>query len=194
MNFRLTKPQIVWLSIFFSVLAATLILDLVTKHLTYYASTRELIPGVLSIQFMRNFGIAFGWFSEGGVVLVIISLLMIIGALVWYGFIKAKKLKGFGGNRLLDVGMAFFIGGALGNLIDRIFFGYVRDFIRFDFVNFPIFNFADVFINVGLIILVIYLFKSINNSDIVKKTQEIDETGETNGENKSKDIGRGEPS
>ena len=49
------------------------------------------------------------------------------------------------------------VGGALGNLYDRIFLGYVRDFIKLDFMSFPVFNFADVFLNIGFALFAVWL-------------------------------------
>jgi len=180
----MNKKLVRWLVIFFAIFVATLTIDLVTKRLTHNEFPRELISGVLSINFTRNRGIAFGWFYGAGIVLIIISSLLIIGAAIWYAFVKLGKMKGFDDSRLLDVGMAFFFSGAIGNLVDRIFFGYVRDFISLDFINFPIFNFADIFINIAMILIVIYLFKSINNSDIISKNER-----ETERNDKSENIG-----
>jgi signal peptidase II len=55
------------------------------------------------------------------------------------------------------IGLAFVLGGAVGNLIDRIFLGGVRDFIRFDFFDFPVFNIADSFLTVGCVMLAVFI-------------------------------------
>ncbi|MCL2756008.1 MAG: signal peptidase II [Firmicutes bacterium] len=171
-----------WLAIILSVFTAVLVIDLVTKHVFYYMFDTTIIPGVISIQFARNFGIAFGWFQEAGWVLAVISAVLIALAVTWFVLAKLGKIKTHKQSMVFDIGMAFFIGGAVGNLVDRIFFGYVRDFIRFDFVNFPIFNFADIFINVGLILLIIYIFKTMSTRDIIKKDGKTDNQSENLGE------------
>lgn len=55
----------------------------------------------------------------------------------------------------MQLGLALVLSGAIGNLIDRVALGYVRDFIAFDFINFPVFNFADSCITVGAVLLVV---------------------------------------
>ncbi len=60
-------------------------------------------------------------------------------------------------NGFYFAGFTLIVGGALGNFIDRIFLGYVRDFIKLEFMEFPVFNFADMFLTVGVIFYVIYL-------------------------------------
>lgn len=57
--------------------------------------------------------------------------------------------------RNLQLGLALVLSGAIGNLIDRVALGYVRDFIAFDFMNFPVFNFADSCITVGAVLLIV---------------------------------------
>jgi len=110
-----------------------------------------LIPGVLSIiKPIRNPGAAFGmpiplWLLVG-VTIIIIA----VGSFLYW------KLKSCRKSKFYNIGCAFVLGGALGNLVDRILFGSVRDFLQFDFFNFPIFNFADVFLNIGMVMLVIY--------------------------------------
>jgi len=66
-------------------------------------------------------------------------------------------LRGKKTHILFHISFALFLAGAFGNLIDRIVLGYVRDMIRFDFWDsFPTFNLADIFINIGAILIVIY--------------------------------------
>ena len=59
-------------------------------------------------------------------------------------------------SKLLDLGLSFVLGGAVGNMIDRVILGYVVDFIDFRIINFPVFNVADIFVVIGAIILVIF--------------------------------------
>ena len=108
----------------------------------------NIINGVLNFTYCENRGIAFGVGQGGAKIFALITLLMIIVALIYIAF-KFNKLKG-----LTVFGIALVISGGIGNLIDRLFRGYVIDYIDFsEIVDFPIFNFADICIVVGVIII-----------------------------------------
>ena len=134
---------------------AILALDLITKYVIcgMFAENEGItaIPYLFNIIVVHNEGAAWGILSGNQIGLIILSVLL-FAFLVWY-FVKEKKKSW-----LLVVSMAFIYGGCIGNLFDRIVFGYVRDFIQFAFwQSFPIFNFADVFLTVGVILFAIYL-------------------------------------
>ena len=134
---------------------AILALDLITKYVIcgMFAENEGItaIPYLFNIIVVHNEGAAWGILSGNQIGLIILSILL-FAFLVWY-FVKEKKKSW-----LLVVSMAFIYGGCIGNLFDRIVFGYVRDFIQFAFwQSFPIFNFADVFLTVGVILFAIYL-------------------------------------
>lgn len=132
-----------------------LVLDLVTKYIIdgmYEEGTGvSAIPGLFNIISVHNYGAAWGIF-EGSQVMLIIMSLVFLGIFIWYFIVEKKK------SWLLIVTFAFLFAGCLGNLYDRIVFGYVRDFIQFAFwQSFPIFNFADTFLTIGVIMFIIYL-------------------------------------
>ena len=132
-----------------------LVLDLVTKYVIdgmYEEGTGvSAIPGLFNIISVHNYGAAWGIF-EGSQVMLIIMSLIFLGIFIWYFIVEKKK------SWLLIVTFAFLFAGCLGNLYDRIVFGYVRDFIQFAFwQSFPIFNFADTFLTIGIIMFIIYL-------------------------------------
>ena len=110
----------------------------------------EVIPGVLNITMVRNTGVSFGLFGGGEArwVLSVFSIL-VAGGLMWWA-LKAER-------RTLIAAIGMVIGGALGNAIDRVRFGYVVDFIDFSQTGvFPwVFNIADSAITVGVILLII---------------------------------------
>ena len=114
------------------------------------AGAIPIIPGVLSLTYHENFGAAFGILQNQKLFLVgITSLVMICGLILLF--------SGFINNRLLIWSIALVLGGGVGNLIDRIWRGYVIDYIYFEPINFPIFNFADSCVVVGTGIIMLYI-------------------------------------
>ncbi len=131
-----------------------------------FVGTKVLIPHVLEFHYLENTGAAMGMFAGARWPLIVVTLLLIIGC-SWY-LIRKPNLGFF-----LRYGLALIIGGGIGNLIDRMFIGYVVDFIRFpiSWFNYS-FNIADcaVCIGVAMIFLdfIIELFheqKSKGNND-----------------------------
>ena len=76
--------------------------------------------------------------------------------------------------------MALIISGAIGNLIDRIFLGYVRDFLSFDLIHFPIFNFADSCLTIGIILLCVFLVFIEPKISKKKENENVTETEDKN--------------
>ena len=107
----------------------------------------DAIPGIFSLTYIQNRGAAWGSF-EGMMWLFALIFLLFTGLLVWEFFKKQMPFKAF--DRFCIV--AIWAGG-LGNMIDRLFRGYVVDMINLDFMSFPIFNVADCFITCGCIAL-----------------------------------------
>lgn len=109
---------------------------------------RDLIPGILGLTYTENPGIAFGFmFGDPDVFRILASVLVIILllSLVWiYKRLPLTKKAWF-----LRIPLILIFAGGLGNLIDRLMRGAVRDMLRFLFVDFAIFNVADIYITVG---------------------------------------------
>lgn len=99
------------------------------------------IDGVVSWAFVKNTGAAFG-IMAGSWLLPLLTAALMAGLLAWL-------LRHPEAGSLLRCGVWLIIGGGLGNLYDRLAYGYVVDFIRLDFVNFAVFNLADVFVCLG---------------------------------------------
>ncbi len=108
--------------------------------------------GVFHLRYITNSGAAFSMFSGGSGWLKWVSLLVSLGLII-FGLTN-KKLT-----RWEQYGFGCILGGALGNGIDRFSKGAVVDFLDFRLINFPIFNFADIAINVGLFFLLLNLFQ-----------------------------------
>ena len=133
-----------------SIIVAVLVLDLVTKAIFDYKNI-TIIEGVLSFEWQHNTGAAWSILSEHTWLLTLISSLFIIGFSVFDVYYKNTGV-------LYSISYALCFAGALGNLIDRIFLGYVRDFIFLDFIKFttyPTFNVADICLVVGVILFAI---------------------------------------
>lgn len=138
----------------------TAVVSLVLDHLTKFwivqtfslHQTLPLWPGVFHLTYVRNTGAAFSLFSEGGGWLRWLSLAVSLGlmALAWFGPPM---------NRIDQLGYGFILGGALGNGIDRFIAGSVVDFLDFRLIQFPVFNLADVFINIGIVCLLLASFQ-----------------------------------
>ena len=111
----------------------------------------EVIPGVLSIGHVRNFGAAWSMWLGQRWVLSIISLV----ALVIFGYYFKKLHHNWG----YGLGFSLLIGGTLGNLLDRLFSGYVVDMFELDLINFPVFNIADCALTLGVIVILITMLK-----------------------------------
>lgn len=141
-----------WLTIILTIICV-LVVDLTTKHFLFEVEYYNLIPNVISIASNGgNTGAAWGMFSGKTITLAIVSIIMIIALLIFAFFNKQNHF-------IFNLSMGFIIGGALGNLVDRLSpNGFVRDFIYLDFWgNFPTFNFADSFICIGAVLLAVYI-------------------------------------
>ncbi|BAO06890.1 signal peptidase II [Enterococcus mundtii] len=113
--------------------------------------TKSVIPGILSLNHIRNFGAAWSllegkmWFFT---VVTIIAVVVILTLMI-----KNRS----NGNRWFMIGLTLILAGAIGNFIDRVRLGYVIDMFQTDFVNFPIFNVADISLVIGVICVLIYI-------------------------------------
>lgn len=135
------------------ILAAFLaLLDQISKWLIikYVATPYVLIEGILELQYTQNTGIAFG-IPIPYYILIALTILLIF-------FIIYFAKKELNLNAIISrIGTAFIIGGALGNLIDRLSNGYVIDFISV--WKWPNFNLADSLITIGILLLIIFYGK-----------------------------------
>ena len=143
----------------FSILAFVVILDQITKALIRnalpFGDSRTLIPGLLDLTHVQNTGAAFGLlnsvdFPYKPVVMLVVASLALV-AIALYG-----TQLGFQ-DRLARIGLALILGGAFGNLIDRIFHGHVVDFVDVYWgdVHFWAFNVADAAISVGAVLVLL---------------------------------------
>ncbi len=107
---------------------------------------------LFSIDYVKNYGAAFNIFSGNRIFLSTISTFMTM--ILLYFILNKKNI-----NNLDLISYSFILGGTIGNGIDRITKGYVIDFINLNFINFPVFNIADISINIGIILIIYGLIK-----------------------------------
>ena len=144
-----TKLYFVSLSIFI------VLIDQFTKYLMFYNKKLFINKDFLlfKLDFVKNYGAAFNIFSGSRIFLSLISILFSI--LLIYLIFRKNTLNSF------DLySYSFILGGTIGNGIDRIYKGFVVDFINLNIINFPVFNIADISINIGFIILLYNIFKN----------------------------------
>lgn len=133
---------------FFTIIIAVLLVDQGTKAavqmLMYLGESIPVLPPFFYLTYIMNPGAAFGILPDQKVLFITTGLLLVIGVLAGY-----KKLPP--GKKILRIGLALVLGGALGNLVDRLRFGMVVDFL--DFRVWPVFNLADSAIFIGVCFL-----------------------------------------
>lgn len=141
-----------------AVIGVILLADLLTKK---YASEflltqpnfrrNDFIPGLINLYYTQNEGAGFSIFQGKTIALTIITFIVVICLMVYLVFALKES-------EWLRISLVFIIGGGIGNLVDRIKFGYVRDFLEFAFwKDFAIFNVADSFVTVGAFMLIVVL-------------------------------------
>ena len=139
--------------IVFSTALIIILIDQITKFLIrinfQLNETFPIIKNIFRLTYIHNFGAGFGILQQQKWILIFISLIVIGVIFYYFDRIKDKEI-------LLQVLVGFVLGGTIGNLIDRIIYGFVIDFI--DFRIWPIFNVADSFVTIGVIGLIIYLW------------------------------------
>ncbi len=123
----------------------------------------EILGGLVNFQYVENRGMAFGMLKDCRWVFIIFTIIVVVGVIIY--MIKTKPQSKF-----LLTSLALILGGGVGNLIDRIFLGYVVDYIQLSFFS-PVCNFADYCITIGTVLLIIYIlfFSPINEKDNNKK-------------------------
>ena len=130
-----------------------LLIDIISKQLVLYFmvenQTIQIIPHFFSLTYVKNTGVAFSML-EGNILFILLMSVIVVGVLVY--FAKSK-----GNGRLEKICYSMMLGGALGNFLDRIFYGYVIDFFDFTLFGFKmaIFNVADVLIVCGVFLLIV---------------------------------------
>lgn len=149
------------------VVADQLIKLLVTNTIKVDGSV-SILNGLVNFTYCENKGMAFGMLQNARWLFIGFTAIVMLGIVIY--MIKTKPKSKF-----LLASLALILGGGIGNLIDRIFLGYVIDYIQLSFFS-PVCNFADYCITIGTALLVIYiLFFSQNTTDIKQKADKHNE-------------------
>ncbi len=145
------------------VAAVDYILKLLVINNLKPVGTVEVIPGLFSLKYVENKGAAFGMLSDARWIFIAFTIVIIIALII---IMIRKNIN----SKLFNIAAILIIGGGIGNLIDRIFYGYVVDYLSISFFP-PVCNFADYCITIGAVLMVIYL---LFFSDFIKKDKKND--------------------
>ncbi len=136
--------------------------SLITSHFSLGEGT-TIIKGIFDFTYVRNEGAAFGILQGARVFFIILTVVICVALIVY--LIKAKPTS-----LLEKTALAFIAGGAIGNFIDRVWLGYVRDFINLTFIDFPVFNVADCFVCIGAGLYILYTFLDLKKKNKDEKS------------------------
>ncbi len=148
--------------IFFLLMAFVLICaDSLAKYFAYVylkpVSSIQLPIRFLNLTYVENRGAAFGILQNQKFFFFLVTALALIVTLYYFFSLPYSKL-----NNIIKFCLVLIFSGTIGNFLDRIFRGYVVDFLEFTFIDFPVFNLADVYLTVGCVLISIILLKAKN--------------------------------
>ena len=140
---------------YFSISIFIFLIDQFTKYLIFYNDNifinKDFV--LFELDFVKNYGAAFNIFSGNRIFLSFIS--------IFFSIILIHLILRKNSSNIIDLySYSFILGGTLGNGLDRIIKGFVVDFIKLNIINFPVFNIADISINIGFILLLYSIFKN----------------------------------
>ena len=139
------------------IILAIIIVDQITKYMTVSMlmpiNSVEIIKNFFSLTYVENRGAAFGTMMGGRWFFVALTVIVVAGG-IYYSKIYNKNES-----KIASLALVLVAGGAIGNCIDRLFRGYVVDMLSFNFFgySFPVFNFADICVVIGAVLLVVSL-------------------------------------
>ena len=144
------------MTIYFAMAAAMVLVDQLIKLWAVKAlapiHTMSVIDGVFSLTYVENTGASFSILKGRQEVLIAVT---VVAFFLFAFMLKSHMIKG----RLGYTAVSFIAGGALGNFIDRVRLGYVIDMFKLKFIEFPVFNFADLCITAGAVLFIIMIYK-----------------------------------
>lgn len=140
------------------------LIKIIVSNIALLNTPYEVIKNFFYLTHVRNLGAAWGIFYGNRYFLILVSLFALF--IFYFVFIRNKKLSKFE-----SISFGILLGGIIGNLIDRIVYGYVIDYLDFQIFNydFPIFNFADTCIVISIILIIIKIIKDDSDGKIYNK-------------------------
>lgn len=132
---------------------------MITSSFELYES-KMVIQNILSFTYIRNTGVAWGMFQGKRIIFLVLTAVVLL--FCFYIFANIAEQKKY---RLLRIALIVLVSGAVGNMIDRIKLGYVVDFFCVEFIDFPIFNVADIFVVVSMIGIFLLIMFKYNNEE-----------------------------
>lgn len=146
-------------------ICALVALDQYTKYLAVIHLKDKpayiIINGILELNYLENKGAAFGMLQNQKAFFIFVAVVIL--SVIGYVLLKTPDNKKY---RILHLVLSLIAAGAIGNMIDRIRFNYVVDFIYFVLINFPIFNVADMYVTISTAVLVVLLLFVYKEEDL----------------------------
>lgn len=148
-------------------LITTIVVVILDQYLKYWTinsinlhESTKGIEGIFDFYYLRNDGAGWGLFS-GRINLFIILTILVSGYLIYLIIKNSKHLW------VTRLAYGLLLGGAVGNLIDRVRLGYVIDMFRLSFMEFPVFNIADAALSIGLFLLIVIILFDLDKEDVL---------------------------
>ncbi len=146
-----------------AIILAVIVIDQLMKFFLTNKNV-DIIPGILTFRYLKNYGVAFGFGKNINTPVIFINLTLVALILILLVKIDFEKK--------ICIPLFMIVGGAISNCIDRIFRGFIVDFFYVRFFKFPVFNVADIFITVGILSLMLFVFVSLFKTESVNVTGE----------------------
>lgn len=159
---NILEKKVIWIISFICIIIDQMIKFVINNNLDLY-DQNTIIDNFFYLTNVRNYGAAWSILTGSRIMLIIVTILIMIG--LYYFFIRKEKMK-----KYEKVIYGFLYGGIIGNLIDRIFRGYVIDYLEFYIFgyNFPVFNLADILIVISMFFIIISVIKG-DKGEIVSR-------------------------
>ena len=159
---NILEKKVIWIISFICIIIDQMIKFVINNNIDLY-DQNTIIDNFFYLTNVRNYGAAWSILTGSRIMLIIVTILIMIG--LYYFFIRKEKMK-----KYEKVIYGFLYGGIIGNLIDRIFRGYVIDYLEFYIFsyNFPVFNLADILIVISMFFIIISVIKG-DKDEIVSR-------------------------
>ncbi|NLL63790.1 MAG: signal peptidase II [Ruminococcaceae bacterium] len=153
-------------AIYFIFIVLLVGVDQLTKYLVLinlkYKNAATVIDGILQFRYAENTGAAFSMLSGNQLFLLIFTAILIIGIIIFLMLDKAE-------NKIQQVSLILIVAGGIGNLIDRLYRGFVIDFIELTFIDYAVFNFADILVTIGAVFLILSVILKVKKEESHEK-------------------------